>query len=45
MTVDFRVFGVTHSGCSSTDGTDFFSWMSSVVPLSSDDGGVLPARR
>ncbi len=45
MIVAFMFFGVTHSGVSSTEGTLTLAVVSSVVPLTSDFGGVLPARR
>ena len=45
MTVAAMFFGVTHTGWSRTDGTALCSSMSAAVPLSSEDGGVLPARR
>jgi hypothetical protein len=45
MTVSFMFLGVTHTGGSSTDCTLAFAVVSSVVPLTSEDGGVWPARR
>jgi hypothetical protein len=44
ITVEFMFEEVTHSGFSSTDGTATCSWVSSVEPFTSVDGGVFPAR-
>ena len=45
ITVAFMFFVVTHSGVSRTDGTLVLEVVSAVLPLTSDFGGVLPARR
>ena len=45
ITVAFMLAVVTHLGIMSTEGTLTFAVVSLVVPLTSDDGGLAPARR
>ena len=45
MTVDSMFWVFTETGVSSTDLTPTLAWLSWVVPLTSADGGVWPARR
>ena len=44
MTVEFMLAVVTHSGLSRTEGTETLAAVSSVGPLTREDGGVWPAR-
>ena len=44
-TVDFMLLAVTQTGGSTTEGTRTCAVVSSVVPLRSERGGVVPARR
>ena len=45
ITVEFMFFVVTHFGVSRTDGTLTLAVESWVLPLTSADGGLTPARR
>ena len=45
ITVEFMFLVVTHSGVKSIEGTLTLEVVSSVVPFTSAEGGLAPARR